>query len=322
MVKIVEVGPRDGLQNETAPIPTRVKTAFIDALSESGVGEIEVSAFVSRRWVPQLGDAEDVFAGIARHDGVIYSALVPNERGLDRALSAGVDKVAVFTGASETFSRKNTHATIAESLLRYASVVSRAQRERLPVRGYLSAAFWCSYEGKTDPPAALDVIRRLFDLGVDEVSIADTVGRASPDDVRRLLDVLLPWYPAKKFAMHFHDTYGRAVANVHASWECGIRIFDSSTGGLGGCPFAPGATGNVATEEVVKALESMGERVGVDCRRLVRARRLLDPFLENGRRRLPEQELPGCAGCEYAAGEVCCRVGAARSGRRDPVSST
>jgi len=312
MVKIVEVGPRDGLQNETVPIPTQTKTAFVDALSASGVGEIEVSAFVSRRQVPQLGDAEDVFAGIARRPGVVYSALVPNEQGFHRALSAGVDKVAVFTAASETFTGKNIHATIGESLRRFAPVVSRARRERLPVRGYLSAAFWCAYEGETDPQAVLDVFRRLLDLGVSEVSIADTVGRATPDDVKRLLDLLLPCCPASRIAMHFHDTYGRAVDNVLASWERGIRIFDSSAGGLGGCPFAPGATGNVATEEVVEALEAVGEEVGVDRWRLVQARRLLDPFLDTGPEALPEDELPGCAGCEYATGEVCCGIAEAR----------
>ena len=312
MVKIVEVGPRDGLQNETVPIPTRTKIAFVDALSASGVGEVEVSAFVSRRRVPQLGDAEEVFAGIVRRPGVVYSALVPNELGLDRALSAGVGKVAVFTAASETFTRRNIHATIAESLRRFAPVVSRARRERLPVRGYLSAAFWCAYEGRMEPHAVRDLFRRLVDLGVDEVSIADTVGRATPDDVKRLLDLLLPCCPADRVAMHFHDTYGRAVANVLASWACGIRTFDSSAGGLGGCPFAPGATGNVATEAVVQALEALGVRVGVDRRRLVGARRLLDPYLDDADRRPPEDELPGCAGCEYAAGEVCCGIVEAR----------
>lgn len=312
MVKIVEVGPRDGLQNETVPIPTRTKIAFVDALSASGVGEVEVSAFVSRRRVPQLGDAEDVFAGIVRRPGVVYSALVPNQRGLDRALSAGVDKVAVFTAASETFTRRNIHATIGESLRRFAPVVSRARRERLPVRGYLSAAFWCAYEGRMDPRAVTDVFRRLVDLGVDEVSIADTVGRATPGDVKRLLDLLLPCCPADRVAMHFHDTFGRAVANVLASREYGVRIFDSSAGGLGGCPFAPGATGNVATEAVVEALEALGERVGVDHRQLVQARRLLAPFLKGARRQPPEDELPGCAGCAYATGDVCCGVGGGR----------
>lgn len=266
MVKIVEVGPRDGLQNETSPVPTDVKTSFVNALS------------------------------------------------------AGVDKVAVFTGASESFTRRNIRATISGSLRGYAPVVSRARRQGLPVRGYISAAFSCPYDGKTDPQAVLDLVGRLFDLGVGEVSIADTVGRASPGDVGRLLDAVLPWHPAQRVAMHFHDTFGRAVANVRASWECGIRIFDSSAGGLGGCPFAPGATGNVATEAVVQALETAGETVGVDRGLLARARRLLDPYLEDDRRRRPPgADLPGCAGCAFATGEVCCGLGAARREGRDAV---
>ncbi len=307
MIKIVEVGPRDGLQNETAPVPTDVKVAFIDALSASGVGEIEVSAFVSSRRVPQLGDAREVFDRIRRKDDVIYSALVPNEKGLDRALTARVDKIAVFTAASETFNRKNIHATIKESLQRFSPVVARSKKERIPVRGYVSTAFWCAFEGKIAPAAVIDVVNRLIDLGVDEVSISDTVGRAAPDEVRELLDLLLLRLSPDQIAMHFHDTYGRAVENILASRTFGVDIFDASTGGLGGCPFAPGATGNVATEAVVAALESAGETVGVDRRTLAQARSLLDPFITDDRRTLPEEDLPACAYCEYATGPVCCK---------------
>jgi hydroxymethylglutaryl-CoA lyase len=307
MIKIVEVGPRDGLQNETAPIPTDVKVAFIDTLSLSGVDEIEVSAFVSPRRVPQLGDAREVFDRIQRRDGVVYSALVPNEKGLERAVEARVDKVAVFTAASETFNRKNINATIAESLQRFSPVIARAQEALLPVRGYVSAAFWCAFEGRIAPAAVIDVVDRLVDMGVSELSISDTVGKAAPDEVRELLDLLLLRLSPEQIAMHFHDTYGRAVENVLTCRTFGIEIFDASAGGLGGCPFAPGATGNVATEAVVAALETAGEAVGVNRKTLEKARRLLDPFVSDDRRALPEEDLPACAYCEYATGPVCCK---------------
>jgi hydroxymethylglutaryl-CoA lyase len=232
-MKMVEVGPRDGLQNETAHVPTAFKVGFIDALSESGVGEIEVSAFVSSQWVPQLGDAGEVFRKISRRDGVNYSALVPNEKGLDRAIEAQVDKVAVFTAVSETFNHKNINTSIAGSIDRFLPVVKRARRERLAVRGYVSTAFWCAFEGKISPEAAINVVKKLIDIGIDEVSISDTIGKASPDDVKRLLDLLSPIISSDRIAMHFHDTYGRGVENVLASWSYGIRIFDASVGALG-----------------------------------------------------------------------------------------
>jgi hydroxymethylglutaryl-CoA lyase len=306
MIRIVEVGPRDGLQNETAPVPTGAKVAFVDALSATGVDEIEASAFVSPRWVPQLGDAEEVFRRISRRRGVTYSALVPNERGLDRALEARVDRISVFTAASETFNRKNINASIEGSLQRFRPVVERARACGLPVRGYVSTAFWCAFEGRIAPEAVVGVVERLTDVGVSEVSISDTVGKASPDEVRGLLDLLLPRLPPDRVAMHFHDTYGRGVENVLASWSCGIRIFDASAGGLGGCPYAPGATGNVATEAVVEALRGIGEAVGVNPDRLKKARRLLDPYLAEERRTLPRDGSPACAACEFSRGEVCC----------------
>jgi len=305
-IKIVEVGPRDGLQNETATVPTEAKVAFVNALSLTGVGEVEVSAFVSPLWVPQLGDAEDVFHKIIRKEGVVYSALVPNEKGLDRALAAGVDKISVFTAASETFNRKNINTTGEGALGRFRPLIDRARVEGLSVRGYLSTAFWCPFEGRISPQTTTEVAKKLFDIGVDEVSISDTVGKATPDEVARLFDCLLPVYAAERIAVHYHDTYGRGVANVLASWSCGIRIFDASCGGLGGCPFAPGATGNVSTESVTEALEKKGQMVGVDLEKLSQARHILDPFLKKRHRTLPEGGSHACTVCEFNRHDACC----------------
>ncbi len=265
MIRIVEVGPRDGLQNESAIVPTGAKVAFIDALSRSGLKEIEAGAFVSPKWIPQLADSDEVFRRIRREPGVTYSALVPNEQGLARALAAKVDRIAVFTAASETFNRKNINASIAESIDRFVPVLAKAAAEKLPVRGYVSTAFWCPYEGRIAPARVAEVSRRLFDLGVAEVSIGDTIGKASPDEVNALLDALLPVAPAERYAMHFHDTFGRAVANCLASAARGIRIFDSSAGGIGGCPYAPGASGNVSTQALVGAFPDCGvDRAALD----------------------------------------------------------
>jgi len=260
-VRIIEVGPRDGLQNEAKTVPTEVKVGFVDALSEAGYEEIEVSAFVSPDRVPQLADAEEVFARIRRREGTLYSALVPNERGLERALRAGIGKAAVFTAASETFNRKNVNASIAESIERFKPVVEGARAAAIPVRGYVSTAFWCPYEGRIAPEAVVDVAKRLTDLGVDEISIGDTIGKAVPAEVMALLDRLLDHVDQDRLAMHFHDTYGTAIANVLASYERGISAFDSSAGGVGGCPFAPGASGNVATEDLIWALTQSGAAV-------------------------------------------------------------
>ena len=305
-IRIVEVGARDGLQNETAQVPTEAKVDFVDALSGTGVDEIEVSAFVSPRWVPQLGDAEEVLRRISRRPDVVYSALVPNEKGLERALEAKVGKVSVFTAASETFNQKNINTSIEGSIRRFLPVVESARSAGLPVRGYVSTAFWCAFEGKIAPEATVDVVERLVDLGVDEVSISDTIGKASPDEVTKLLDLLLPRLSSDRIAMHFHDTYGRGVENVLTSWAGGIRVFDASVGGLGGCPYAPGATGNVATEAVVEALKREGATVDVDLRGLTQARRLLGPFLMDDRRTLPQDGSPACAACEHSGAEVCC----------------
>ena len=267
-VRIVEVGPRDGLQDESAPIPTDAKVAFVDALSEAGYDEIEVSAFVSPKWVPQLADAGEVFARIRRREGIVYSALVPNEQGFARAMAARVGKIAVFTAASETFNRKNINASIEESIERFAPVVTEARAAGIIVRGYVSTAFWCPYEGKIEPPQVTRVARRLIDLGVDEISIGDTIGKAVPAEVHALLDLLLDAAPQDAIAMHFHDTYGTAVANALAAYERGITIFDASAGGVGGCPYAPGAAGNVATEDLAWALGRSGATLTLDLDRV------------------------------------------------------
>ncbi|WP_022664057.1 hydroxymethylglutaryl-CoA lyase [Desulfospira joergensenii] len=306
MIKIVEVGPRDGLQNETEIIPSDTKVAFVNALSESGVSEIEVSAFVSPKRIPQLKDASIVFKNIQRKKRVIYSALVPNSKGLERAVNAGANKISVFTAASETFNQKNINTSVEGSMERFRPVVRRAGNLGLPVRGYISTAFWCAFEGKISPRAVLGVAQRLMDMGMDELSISDTIGKASPDEVGMLMDVLLSKIPAERIAVHFHDTYGRGIDNILRSVSYGIQIVDASVGGLGGCPFAPGATGNVATEAVVAALIKAGEKVAVDTERLMRAREMLDPYIPAKPDVLPPPDSPACSLCEFFDGKKCC----------------
>ena len=306
MIKIVEVAPRDGLQNETAIIPSNAKIAFIDALSDSGVSEIEVSAFVSSKMIPQLKDAGTIFDNIQRKKGVIYSALVPNSTGLDRAVDAGADKISVFTAVSETFNQKNINTTVDGSLGRFRPVVRRAGDLGLPVRGYISTAFWCAFEGKMAPGPVVKLAQRLIDMGIDELSISDTIGKATPDEVATLMDVLLPEVSPEHIAVHFHDTYGRGVDNVLRAVSYGIQLVDASVGGLGGCPFAPGATGNVATETVVAALIKTGKTVAVDTERLVRARALLDPYLSVKPDAMPQPVSHACLICEFFNGKKCC----------------
>jgi hydroxymethylglutaryl-CoA lyase len=264
-VRIIEVGPRDGLQNEPGVIPTEHKIAFVNALSRTGVMEIEAGAFVSPKAVPQLADSDEVFRKIERMPGVIYSALVPNERGLERARTVAAQKIAVFTAASETFSQRNIHATMLDSIERFTPVVSGAKRDGMAVRGYISTVVFCPYEGRIEPTRVVEVMKRLLGLGVDEISLGDTIGKASPSDIRKLLDTLLPHIAHDRVSLHCHDTYGMAIANVlTAWWDYGIEAFDSSAGGLGGCPYAPGASGNVATEDLVFALKASGATVPVD----------------------------------------------------------
>jgi hydroxymethylglutaryl-CoA lyase len=272
-IRIVEVGPRDGLQNEARLVPTEVKVAFVDALSDCGFDEIEVSSFVSPKWIPQLADAEAVFARIRRAPGVTYMALVPNEQGLERARAARVDKVAVFTAASETFSRRNTNASIAETIERFRPVVRQAV---VPVRGYISTAFHCPFEGRIAPEQVLPVARALLDLGCTELSIGDTIGKASPDEVESLFERLFTLAPADRLAAHFHDTFGQAVENARAAERIGIRVFDASAGGIGGCPYAPGAPGNVNTAALVQAFAG---RTGIDPGRLAAASAVVAPYL-------------------------------------------
>jgi hydroxymethylglutaryl-CoA lyase len=262
-VKIVEVGPRDGLQNEHALVPTADKIEFVNRLSAAHLPVIEVSAFVSPKWVPRMADAAEVFAGIRRAPGIRYTALVPNLAGLDRAIAAGVTEIAVFAASTETFSRKNINQSIDESLATYAQVCERARASGLRVRGYLSTAFGCPFEGPVAPDRVAEVAGRLADLGVFEVAISDTIGIAHPGQVPGVLDAVLARVPVQQVALHFHDTRGTALANVLASLPYGIATFDAAAGGLGGCPFAPGAAGNLATDDLVYMLDGLGIETGV-----------------------------------------------------------
>jgi isopropylmalate/homocitrate/citramalate synthase len=273
-VRVYEVGPRDGLQNEASPIPTDAKLRFIALLADAGLTEIEATSFVSPRAIPQLADADDLMARLDRRPGVRYPVLVPNERGLERAEKAGVDAVCVFTAASEAFTAHNINMTIAESIDAFRPVVERARERGWWTRGYVSTAFGCPYQGAVDEGAVVDVAQRLLELGVDELSIGDTIGVAVPADVRRVVRALTDagiW--TDRLAMHFHDTRGTALANVATALEHGIRCFDASTGGTGGCPYAPGAAGNLATEDLVYLLDREGMSHGVDLDRLLVAAR-------------------------------------------------
>ena len=262
-IRIVEVGPRDGLQNERASVSTSDKIEFVNRLSASGLPVIEVSAFVSPKWVPQMADASEVFAGINRQPDTKYTALVPNQAGLDRAIAAGVEEVAVFAASSETFSRRNINQSIDASLANYALVCAQARAAGLRVRGYLSTAFGCPFEGAMEPDHVASVAARLIDLGVYEVAVSDTIGIAHPGQVPRVLDAVLARVPAERLALHFHDTRGTALANVLTALPFGIRTFDASAGGLGGCPYAPGAAGNLATDDLLYMLDGLGVETGV-----------------------------------------------------------
>ena len=276
-VRITEVGPRDGLQNERVPVPTAAKVAFVDALSEAGFPEIEVSSFVSAARVPQLADAAEVFAAIRRRPGTVYSALVPNERGLEAALAARVGKVAVFASASEGFSQRNTGGTIDEVLARFAPVVRGAHAAGLPVRGYVSCVVRCPYDGPVAPAAVRAVAERLLALGVDEIDLGDTIGAATPDDVERLYAGLDGAVAPGAGTLHLHDTHGTAVACARRALALGVRSFDASAGGLGGCPFAPGAKGNVATAAILALCAELGYATGVDA---AAASRAIAPMLQ------------------------------------------
>ncbi len=271
-IRIVEVGPRDGLQNEARLVSTEEKVLFVNALSRTGVAEIEVGSFVSPQAIPQLADTDEVARTIERRPGVAYSALVPNEKGLERARAAAMEKIAVFTAASETFVHRNINCGVRESIDRFAPMVAEAKRDGMTVRGYISTVTHCPFEGRIDPSRVVEVMHRLLHLGVDEISLGDTIGKAAPGDVRRLLDDVLPHIEPSRLSLHVHDTYGMAVANVLTAWkDYGIETFDTAAGGLGGCPYAPGASGNVATEDVVYALKASGATVSVDEQRVIAA---------------------------------------------------
>jgi hydroxymethylglutaryl-CoA lyase len=274
-VKIVEVGPRDGLQNEKDVVPTDDKIRFINLLSESGLPVIEATSFVSPKWVPQLADAAQVYANIEKKKGVHYPVLVPNLKGLERAVDSGVKDIAVFTAASETFNKKNINMSTAESLEQIRLVAAEAREHGMGVRGYVSTAYVCPYEGKVEPERAAVVIHDLLKIGADEVSVGDTIGAAHPHEVGRLFEILLKDIPAAKLAVHFHDTHGAALANIQKALDMGISIVDSSVGGLGGCPYAPGAAGNVATEAVLVKLSELGIETGVSLEKVSAASRFI-----------------------------------------------
>jgi hydroxymethylglutaryl-CoA lyase len=278
-VIIVEVGPRDGLQNEAQLIPTDVKVAFIDALSRAGLPVIEATSFVNPKAVPQLADADLVMAGIQRSPGVSYPCLVPNERGYSRARAAGATEIALFTAATDEFASANVGTTIDGTFTRFAPVLAAARDDHVPVRGYVSVAFGCPYAGAVEPLAAITVAQRLFDAGCAEVSLADTIGAATPDLVNSLLMAARDVLPQAQLAMHFHDTSGTAIANVETALEFGVRIFDSAVGGLGGCPFAPGAPGNLSTERLVARLDMLGLRTGVDLGAVSAAAAIVAPYI-------------------------------------------
>lgn len=264
MITVYEVGPRDGLQNETAPLATADKVAFVDRLSRAGLPVIEVSAFVNPARVPQMADAEDVFAAIARRPGTRYAALVPNLRGLERAQAAGVAEIALFAASSETFSRRNINQSVDQSFVTYGEVATHAQAARLPIRAYLSTAFGCPFEGSVPIERVVTLSQRLLALGALQIAVSDTIGIAHPGQVRRLLDVLLKQVPVDRVALHFHDTRGTALANVLAAIDFGVTSFDASAGGLGGCPYAPGASGNLATEDLLYMLNGLNLETGVE----------------------------------------------------------
>lgn len=278
-VRVVEVGPRDGLQNETALVETTDKVRFVEMLAEAGFTDIEVSSFVSPQRVSQLADAAEVFALLSKQPGVRYSALVPNAKGLERALAAGVRAIALFTAASETFTQRNIGMTIAGSLEVFRTLLPTARAHDLWVRAYISTAFFCPYEGQIAPERVVAIVQELMAMGVDEISIGDTIGYATPTDVARLTEALQPALPLDRLAYHFHDTRGTALANVLMALQHGVANFDSAAGGTGGCPFAPGAAGNLATEDLLGLLHGMGIETGVDLNKVVAASRFLETRL-------------------------------------------
>ena len=285
-VAIVEVGARDGLQNEPGQVPVATRIQLIERLADCGITRIEAGSFVNPKWVPQMAASEEVFDGLTRRTGVTYSALTPNLTGFERALAAGADEVAVFAAASESFSQRNTNCSIAESLERFSPVMAAAGENGLPVRGYISCVLGCPYEGHIEPAAVLDLSRALLDMGCHEISLGDTIGTGNAGSMARLLDLLLTQSEPADLAVHCHDTYGQALANILVALQHGIATIDASVAGLGGCPYARGATGNVATEDVVYLLDGLGIETGIDLAALVDTGRFISDELgrDNGSR--------------------------------------
>ena len=279
-IMVTEVGPRDGLQNEPEQVPVQDKIRFIDQLSACGFPEIEVTAFVSPRWVPQLSDATEVLSGISRVEGVTYSALVPNMEGWQRAAEAGVDKISVFTAASESFSRRNTNATIAETLARFEPVIHAARESGCPVRAYVSCAVACPFEGVIRPDQVKAVVASLLDRGVTEIDLGDTIGMATPHDIDALVEAVADQVAAEDLVLHLHDTRGTALACCYRALQLGVSRFDTSCGGLGGCPYAPGATGNLATEDLLFLTRGLGIDAGIDASRVNQAASMMERSLD------------------------------------------
>lgn len=270
-VKIVEVGVRDGLQNEPGVVPTEVKLGLIQRLADAGVRHIEATAFVSPKWVPQMADHDAVMRGAPRREGLVYSVLAPNLKGFEAAVAAGAQEVAVFGAASEAFTQKNINCSIAESLKRFEDVVQAAKQQGIPVRAYVSTALGCPYQGEVAPEKVAEVAGIIYDMGCHEISLGDTIGVGTPLATQRMIEAVAKRVPLERLAGHFHDTYGQALANVLASLESGLSIFDSSVAGLGGCPYAAGASGNVASEDLVYMLQGMGIETGIDLQALAEA---------------------------------------------------
>ena len=279
-VRIVEVGPRDGLQNEKGEVPTAVKLELIERLADAGLMAIEATAFVSPKWIPQMADHTEVLERIRRKPGVAYPVLTPNLKGFEAAKAAGATEVAVFGAASESFSKKNINCSIAESLERFRPVVEHALKDKIKVRGYISCVIGCPYEGDIAPQKVAEVAGALYDMGCYEVSLGDTIGVGTPGKTQNMIEACLKRVPAEKLAGHYHDTYGQALANIYASMERGVATFDSSVSGLGGCPYAKGASGNVATEDVVYMMQGLGIETGIDLGKLVDAGQWISAFLK------------------------------------------
>ena len=278
-VKLVEVGPRDGLQNERETIPADIKVELVDRLTAAGFPNIEAASFVSPKWVPQMATSTEVMARIQRRPGVIYSALVPNMKGFDAALAAQADEIVIFGAASEAFSQKNINCSIAESIARFADVATAAKQHGLRLRGSVSCSFGCPYQGEVTPEAVADVVRRMRDLGCDEIDIADTIGVGTAGKVKQVFEHVSREFPLAQLAGHFHDTYGQALANILAALQVGVSIFHASVAGLGGCPYAKGATGNVSTEDVLYLLQGLGIRTGIDLDAVVDAGQFISNHL-------------------------------------------